>query len=69
MPGGWKGQRVYLRFEGVLYGFDAWVNGVKAGSWASGYNPCTFDITDALKPGADNLLAVQVTTRDKGWGV
>src|SRR5471032_1269714 len=64
----WRGQRVFLRFDGVLFGFDAWVDGVKVGTWASGYNPCTFDITDALKSGGPNhVLAVQVTTRDKGW--
>jgi beta-galactosidase len=68
VPDNWAGgHRVFLRFDGVLYGFDAWVNGVKVGSWASSYNPVTFDVTDALKPGAANVLAVQVTTRSKGW--
>ena len=69
VPDGWAetGRHVFLRFDGVLYGFDAWVNGTKVGSWASSYNPATFDITAALKPGADNVLAVEVTTRSKGW--
>lgn len=65
---GWRGRRVFLRFEGVLYGFTAYVNGKPVGDWASGFNPATFDITDALAPaGAENLLAVRVTTRSKGW--
>jgi beta-galactosidase len=64
----WQGQRVFLRFDGVLYGFSAWVNGRKVGEWASGFNPATFDITDALKPaGGDNVLAVRVSTRSRGW--
>ncbi len=64
----WRGQRVFLRFEGVLYGFSAFVNGKPVGEWASGFNAATFDITDALAPeGADNILAVRVTTRSKGW--
>ncbi len=67
VPAGWNGQRVFLRFEGVLYGLTAWVNGREVGTWASSYNPVTFDITDALKADADNLLAVQVSTRPKGW--
>ncbi len=67
VPAGWSGQRVFLHFDGVLYGFDAWVNGTKVGSWASAYNPVAFDVTDALKPGADNVLAVRVTTRSHGW--
>ena len=67
VPESWKGRRIFLRFEGVLYGFDAWVNGKKVGTWASSYNPCTFDITDALNPAADNVLAVEVTTHCKGF--
>lgn len=67
VPADWRGERrVCLRFEGVAYGFEVWVNGTKVGtSAASAYNPSTFDITDALKPdaNADNVLAVQVTTK------
>ena len=63
----WAGQRVMLRFDGVLSGFDAWVNGTKVGSWASGYNPVTFDITDQLHTDANNDLAVTVSTRSHGW--
>lgn len=67
VPAAWSGQRVFLHFDGVLYGFDAWVNGIKVGSWASAYNPAAFDVSDALKPGADNVLAVRVSTRSHGW--
>ncbi len=58
----WKGQRVFLRFEGVLFGLEAWVNGKPIGSWGSGYNPVTFDITDQLRWSGDNILSVRVTT-------
>ncbi len=67
VPAKWEGQRVFIHFDGVLYGFDVWVNGTKAGSWASAYNPVAFEITDALKPGGENVLAVQVTTRSLGF--
>ena len=68
VPAAWGGQRVCLRFEGVLYGLSVWVNGRPVGEWASSYNPVTFDVTDVLQPGAsDNVLAVSVTTRSKGW--
>lgn len=66
IPATWRGRRVCLRFEGVAFGFQAWVNGIKVGtSAASAYNPNTFDITDALK--ANNVLAVQVTTKPHAW--
>lgn len=67
VPATWKGRRIMLRFDGVLFGFDVFVNGAKAGSWATGYNPVTFDVTDQLQWDADNELAVDVTTRSHGW--
>lgn len=68
VPPEWRGKRVLLSFDGVLHGFTAWVNGTDVGSWASGFNPVTLDVTDALLPGdADNLLAVRVSTRSHGW--
>jgi beta-galactosidase len=64
----WSGRRVFLRFEGVLFGFSAYVNGKPVGEWAGGFNQSTFDITDALsRDGGENILAVRVTTRPKGW--
>jgi beta-galactosidase len=70
VPANWQGRRMFLRFDGVAFGFEAWVNGKRIGaSAASAYNPNTFDITDLLQPGADvdNLLAVQVTTKPQGF--
>lgn len=68
VPAAWQGRRVFLRFEGVLYGLTAYVNGKPVGEWASSFNPVTFDITDALSSGqVENVLAVRVTTRSKGW--
>ncbi len=67
VPATWKGQRVMLRFEGVLYGCEVWINGQSVGEWASGYNPVTFDITDFLTQREKNVLAVRVVTHPKGW--
>jgi len=70
VPSSWRERAVYLRFEGVAYGFEVWVNGVHVGSSNAGaYAPHTFDITRALKPDADaeNILAVKVTTVPQGY--
>jgi beta-galactosidase len=67
VPSAWNGQRVMLRFDGVLAGFAVSVNGKAAGTWTSGYNPVTFDITDLLRPSGSNELAVTVNTRSHGW--
>ncbi|MCR5680647.1 MAG: DUF4981 domain-containing protein [Prevotella sp.] len=50
VPESWTGQRIALRLDGVLYGYDLFVNGKAAGSWRSGYNTALFDITDLLIP-------------------
>ena len=69
IPTGWRdGRRVCLRFEGVAFGFDAWLNGKAIGkSSASAYNPKTFDITDALGSDVENTLAVRVATKPLGY--
>lgn len=63
----WKNHNVYLAFDGVQYGYDLWVNGKYAGSFASSFNRQTFDITKFIVTDRKNDLAVKVTTRSKGW--
>ncbi|MES2901567.1 MAG: glycoside hydrolase family 2 TIM barrel-domain containing protein [Pseudomonadota bacterium] len=66
VPPGWQGRRIFLRFEGVAFGYQVYVNGKLAGeSSASAFNRHTFDITDQLID-ADNVLAVRVTTKPHG---
>ena len=67
VPLEWKGQRIVLRFDGVLYGYDLWINGKKAGSWRSGYNTALFDITPFLnKKAAKQELSMRVISRFPG---
>lgn len=66
LPREWKGKHVFLNFDGVLRGYEVWVNGRYAGKWESSYNTCRFDITAYLKKG-ENLLAVRVYTHYKGF--
>ncbi len=70
VPESWRGQRIILRFDGVLYGYDLWVNGHYAGSWRSGYNTALFDITPYLtknkKTSGVQHLALRVISQYKG---
>ena len=66
VPREWKGKRIVLRLDGVLYGYDLFVNGKATGSWRSGYNTALFDITDHLKAGTPNQLAMRVITQFPG---
>jgi hypothetical protein len=66
-----SGRRSFLFFEGVGSYATVWVNGKKVGSHAGGRTTFTLDVTDALKYGAKNLLAVRADhpaeIRDLPW--
>ena len=60
VPATWDKKRVLLNFEAVDWAMTAMVNGKEVGSHKGGYDPFTFDITDALKPTGDQELIVSV---------
>lgn len=66
VPKDWKGKHVFISFDGVLRGYEVWINGKYVGKWESSYNTCHFDITDFLVKG-ENLLALRVYTHYKGF--
>ncbi|MGO8787449.1 MAG: glycoside hydrolase family 2 protein [Terriglobia bacterium] len=54
------GQRVFLEFEGASQVAKVWVNGRPAGEHVGGYTGFVFDVTNLVKPGGENLLALSV---------
>ncbi len=58
-------KQVTLCFDGVYMIASVWVNGKKAGDHLYGYTPFSYDITDYLFPGKDNLIAVEVNNPGK----
>lgn len=66
IPDSWKGMKVFLNFDGVLRGYELWINGKSVGSWELANNTCQFDITKYVKKGV-NDLAMRVYTRYKGY--
>ncbi|MCY2990700.1 MAG: glycoside hydrolase family 2 [Planctomycetota bacterium] len=54
------GGRYLLRFWNVDYLADVWVNGVHVGQHEGACEPFVLDVTDAVKPGVANRLAVRV---------
>lgn len=56
----WPGGRTLVRFWAVDYKADVWLNGEPLGSHEGGEAPFVFDATNAIRPGASNLLAVRV---------
>ncbi|REK27702.1 MAG: glycoside hydrolase family 2 [Planctomycetota bacterium] len=63
VPSAWRknDQRVLLNFGAVDWDATVFVNGTKVGRHRGGYDPFTFDITDALRPGdAEQQIVVSV---------
>jgi len=59
--------RLVLRFEAVDWQATVWVNGKKLGTHEGGYDPFSFDITDALQKQGPQTLVVRVwDPTDKG---
>ena len=55
-----KSTRLLLHFGAVDWRAEVFVNGKPVGTHEGGYDPFTFDITDALKPGTTQELVVAV---------
>jgi len=60
-----RGRHVFVDFEGVMTASTAWINGVRLGEYKGGYTPFSFDLTPHLDFDAENVLAVQVDSRER----
>lgn len=58
----WKGKRVLLDFQGIMLVGDVYLNGERVGGTDYGYLGFEIDITDKVKYGQDNLIAVKADT-------
>jgi beta-galactosidase/beta-glucuronidase len=63
LPAESKAGRLRLRFEGVFYLARVWLNGQYLGAHEGGYTPFEFDVSGSAKPGATNIMAVEVDNR------
>ncbi|WP_331714771.1 glycoside hydrolase family 2 TIM barrel-domain containing protein [Auraticoccus cholistanensis] len=61
VPAGWsEAERVVLRFDGVESMYRVWVNGAEVGVSTGSRLATEFDVTDHVRPGEPNLVAVRV---------
>lgn len=62
------GKHLYLQFDGIFRDARVWVNGFYLGHELSGYATHTYDITEYLNYGEDNLITVRAdATLEEGW--
>lgn len=65
VPEGVGDRRVLLHFGGVWQSAEVWLNGRRLGRHDSGFTGFAFEATAAIKPGAENRLAVRVRQQTK----
>ncbi len=59
-PSALQGEKVFLYFEGVYMSSSVYLNGKSIGGHAYGYTSFYCDATEAIVPGAENIIAVRV---------
>jgi len=67
LPGAWHGKRVLLHFGAVDWEAEVRLNGRTAGTHRGGYLPFWFDVTDALRPGGNELVVAVSDPTDASW--
>ena len=60
VPAAWKGKVVMLHVGGVLRRATVFINGHKVGEHNGFSTPFSVDISDALRPGGDNIVALLI---------
>jgi hypothetical protein len=64
VPASFAGKRIWLKFHGINYRCDIWVNGKQVGNMAGMFNDQSFDITDIANRNGQNSLAVNLLPVD-----
>ncbi|NIR00859.1 MAG: hypothetical protein GTN78_11770, partial [Gemmatimonadales bacterium] len=65
IPRSWQGKVIRLKFGGVHRYADVWVNGEHIGEHIGYLTPFEFDISHAVRPGEDAVIAVRVDARQR----
>jgi beta-galactosidase/beta-glucuronidase len=65
-PADWKGKRIFLHFGGVDYDCQVWVNGKLVGRHYGGAVSFSFEITDALRQGDNDLVVYAIDDTQSG---
>ncbi len=62
------GKHIWFQFDGIFRNSQVWVNGFYLGHESSGYATSTYDISEYLNYGGENLVCVRAdATLEEGW--
>ena len=68
IPAADLGRHITVEFDGVFRDSQVWVNGFYLGRESSGYSGFSYDLTDYLNYGGDNVIVVRVdASLEEGW--
>ncbi len=65
LPRAARGQHVFVDFEGAMAASTVWINGQRLGEYRGGYTPFSFDLTPHVDWERDNVLAVELDSRER----
>ena len=60
VPAGWRGRRVFIRFEAIHAGTDYWLNGQRLGYSENLFTPVEWELTDHVLFGEPNRLDLEM---------
>jgi beta-galactosidase len=55
---------VLIEFDGIMRNSKIWLNGEYVGGWPYGYTSFAIDLSEKIKRGGENLIAVRVENQD-----
>lgn len=61
IPSEYNGNKIYIHFDGVYMTSEIYINGTSVGTNKNGYIPFDFDVTNYIKYGETNTIAVAVS--------
>ena len=68
VPEEWRGEQVSVEFEGIFRASQVFINGYYLGTELSGYSSATYDLSNYLDFGQDNVICVRVdASTEEGW--
>ena len=64
VPSEWQGKKIFVTFDAVAHEAEVYINGEFAVKHSCGYTAFTADLTDHIKFGEENVIAVKCDSRE-----
>ena len=65
VPRDTAGKRVFVDFEAAMTASTVWINGALLGEYKGGFTPFSFELTEHLQHGSENVLVVELDSTER----